>query len=178
MRRVVVVLVAAAMLAGCSAVGASPQPSASSTTADTATQKADAALILTMYADINAAFARSPSDGLTALIATQYPGDLADVDLARCLSALATSPTASPSPGATKATTPAKPTLKRLTYTPRIQSIEADPTFVLNSARVTNLHPKGRIYVTDIVITDGGRPTVRSRHQVVLDGRAYQFTTC
>ena len=56
--------------------------------------------------------------------------------------------------------------------------MEPDQSFVLNSPRVTNLHPKGRIYVTDIVITDGGRPTVRSRHQVVLDGRAYQFTTC
>jgi hypothetical protein len=67
---------------------------------------------------------------------------------------------------------------KRMTYTPRILTLAADPTFQLTSNRVTGLHPRGRVYVTDIVITDGGRPTIRARHQVVLDGRAYQFTSC
>ena len=123
MNRLVVLGVVAVLLAGCSTAGAAPQsstPSATSGTADAAAQKADAALILTMYADINSAFARSPTEGLTALIATQYPrrprrrrpgplpvgaGHVADHG------AIA---------GATKATTPAGATLKRLTYTPPI----------------------------------------------------------
>jgi hypothetical protein len=175
MRRVVVTLLALALVTGCSAADASPQRSDGTRAVDAATQKADAALILTMYADINSAFAQSPSAGVAALIATQYPGDLADVDPVRCLSALAVATSATPSPGATTA---AKPTLRRMTYTPRIATMAADPTFELTSTRVKGLHPRGRVYVTDIVMTDGGKPTIRSRHQVVLDGRAYQFTSC
>ena len=47
-----------------------------------------------------------------------------------------------------------------------------DPGYPLTSDRVTGWHPRGRIYATDVTITDGGRPRVRERHQVVFDGRA------
>ena len=42
-----------------------------------------------MYENINRAFKINPNAGLRALIATQYPGDRADVDFARCVGAIA-----------------------------------------------------------------------------------------
>lgn len=48
-----------------------------------------------------------------------------------------------------------------------------DPGYPLTSDRVIGLHPSGRIYSTD-----GGRPRVHERHQVVLDGKAYQLSAC
>ena len=53
-----------------------------------------------------------------------------------------------------------------------------DPGYPLTSDRVTGLHPRGRIDATDVTITDGGRPRVHERHQVVLDSRASQFSAC
>jgi len=53
-----------------------------------------------------------------------------------------------------------------------------DPKYTLTSYRVKGLHPQGRIYVTDVPITDGSKPIVHQRHQVILDGKACQFTTC
>ncbi len=31
---------------------------------------------------------------------------------------------------------------------------------------------------TDVVINDGTKPTVHPRHQVILNGKAYQFSAC
>ena len=118
-----------------------------------------------MYSDITSAFQRKPDDGVRALIAAQYPGDRADVDFARCVSAIL--------PGAKTL-----PSSKKVHFDPNILTMTPDSGYQLTSFRVKGLHPKGRIYVTDVVITDGGRPTVRHRHQVVLDGKAYQFSTC
>ena len=61
-------------------------PSAVDTSADPT--RADADLILTMYDDINTAFQANPDDGVRAIIASQYPDDLADVDFARCVAAI------------------------------------------------------------------------------------------
>ena len=47
-----------------------------------------------------------------------------------------------------------------------------------NPGRVKGLQPQGRIYVTDVTITYGGKPRVHQRHQVILDGKAYQFSAC
>ena len=99
------------------------------------------------------------------IIAVQYPDDLADVDFARCVNAIV--------PGAKTL-----PPSKKLLFVPKIASMMPDPGYTLTSDRVTGLHPKGRIYVTEVTITEGSRPTVRERHQVVLDGKAYQFSTC
>lgn len=118
-----------------------------------------------MYADIDQAFQRKPDDGIRALIASQYPGDSADVDFARCLNAIV--------PGAK--TLPAS---KRLTISPNIATMSEDPGYTINSDRVKHLHPRGRIYSTVITITDGSKPITRERHQVVLDGKAYQFSSC
>jgi hypothetical protein len=118
-----------------------------------------------MYADINQAFQRKPDDGIRALIASQYPGDSADVDFARCITAIV--------PGAK--TLPAS---KRLTISPNIASLTEDPGYTVNSDKVKNLHPRGRIYSTVLTITDGTKPVTRERHQVVLDGKAYQFSAC
>jgi hypothetical protein len=196
MRWIVGTVLVAVLVAGCGSGDVGPRAVDTGQPVDAALQKSDAALILTMYADVNAAFARSPSAGVAALIATQYPGDLADVDPVRCMAALSTATAATPSPSTSRSRQPTKaarsaapkasatapttsgPMHKRMTYTPRILTLAADPTFQLTSDRVRDLHPRGRVYVTDIVITDGGRPTIRTRHQVVLDGRAYQFTSC
>lgn len=35
---------------------------------------------------------------------------------------------------------------------------------------------KAGSYVTEVTINDGSKTTVRERHQVVLDGKAYQFS--
>jgi hypothetical protein len=165
------VLVAGCSGSGKAAAGKTPDPSRSASVSPipaptpTSHQAADAALILTMYADIDQAFQLKPDDGIRALIASQYPGDSADVDFARCINAIV--------PGAK--TLPAS---KRLTISPNIATLSEDPGYTINSDRVKNLHPRGRIYSTVITITDGGRPTTRERHQVVLDGKAYQFSAC
>ncbi len=138
-------------------------PSAVATSADPT--RADADLILTMYDDINTAFQANPDDGVRAIIASQYPDDLADVDFARCVAAI--------EPGATTL-----PPTKKLHFDPNITTMSPDPEYTVTSDRVKNLHPQGRIYTTDIAINDGTKPTVRQRHQVILNGRAYQFSAC
>jgi hypothetical protein len=166
-----VVLVAGCSGSGKPAADKSPGPTPAGTTsvlatpAPTSHQAADSELILTMYADINQAFQRKPDDGIRALIASQYPGDSADVDFARCINAIV--------PGAK--TLPAS---KRLTISPNIASLTEDPGYTVNSDKVKNLHPRGRIYSTVLTITDGTKPVTRERHQVVLDGKAYQFSAC
>ncbi len=138
-------------------------PSVDSTTADQSA--ADADLILTMYADINQAFQINPDDGVRAIISSQYPGDLADVDFKRCVNAIL--------PGATTL-----PATKKLHFVPNIATLTPDPAYILTSDKVKGLQPEGRIYVADIEMNDGGTPTVRQRHQVILNGVAYQFSKC
>src|SRR6266536_2098590 len=94
--RPLMALVAALTLAtaGCSAAHGSsaastkasrttPVPSATAATP----RPQDVALIIAMYENINRAFKVNPNAGVRALIATQYPGDRADVDFARCVNA-------------------------------------------------------------------------------------------
>ena len=138
-------------------------PSAVETTADPT--RADADLIVTMYDDINTAFQTNPDDGVRAMIAYQYPDDLADVDFARCVAAI--------EPGATTL-----PPTKKLHFNPNITTMSPDPGYTLTSDRVKGLHPQGRIYTTDVVINDGTKPTVHPRHQVILNCKAYQFSAC
>ena len=126
---------------------------------------ADAKLIITMYDDISRAFQRNPDDGVRAIIAAQDPQDRLDVDLARCIDAIM--------PGAKTL-----PRTKKVHFVPNVATMALDPGYTLTSGRVTGLHPRGRIYATDVTITDGGRPRVHERHQVVLDGKAYQFSAC
>jgi hypothetical protein len=165
----VVALVLALVTAACTGGGhggkstTTPTSAAPSRTADP--QAADARLILTMYDNINRAFQRNPDDGVRAIIAAQDPEDRVDVDFARCVNAII--------PGAK--TLPAS---KKLRFVPNIATMTPDSGYVLTSNRVTGLHPKGRVYVTDVTITEGKRPVVRARHQVVLDGKAYQFSQC
>ena len=164
-----VALVAVLVCAGCTSAGrsgtarySSPAPRATATADPRA---ADAALILTMYDGISRAFQRNPDAGVRALIAAQDPQDLADVSFARCVGAIL--------PGATTL-----PRSKRVHFSPNIRTMAPDPGYTVTSARVSGVHPRGRIYQTAVTISDGGRPTVRERHQVVLDGKAYQFTSC
>jgi hypothetical protein len=84
-----------------------------------------------------------------ATIAAQYPGDRADVDFARCVSALL--------PGAKTL-----PSSKKVHFAPNILTMTPDSGYKLTSHRVKGLHPKGRIYVTDVTITDGGAGGPRS----------------
>ena len=126
---------------------------------------ADAKLIITMYDDISRAFQRNPDDGVRAIIAAQDPQDRLDVDLARCIDAIM--------PGAKTL-----PRTKKVHFVPNVATITLDPGYTLTSDRVAGLHPRGRIYATDVTITDGGRPRVHERHQVVVDGKAYQFSAC
>ena len=158
------------LMAGCSGANnggtastSAVPPSAVDTSADPT--RADADLILTMYDDINTAFQANPDDGVRAIIASQYPDDLADVDFARCVAAI--------EPGATTL-----PPTKKLHFDPNITTMSADPEYTVTSDHVKNLHPQGRIYTTDIAINDGTKPTVHQRHQVILNGRAYQFSAC
>ena len=137
----------------------------SAASATTDTQAADGALILAMYNDINRAFQRNPDEGVRAIIAAQYPEDRADVDFARCINAIV--------PGAKTL-----PPSKKLRFVPNIATMTPDSAYTLTSDRVKGLHPKGRIYVTGVTITQGGRSAVRERHQVVLDGKAYQVSKC
>lgn len=102
---------------------------------------------------------------MRAIIAAQDPQDRLDVDLARCIDAIM--------PGAKTL-----PRTKKVHFVLSVATMTLDPGYTLTSDRVTGLHPRGRIYVTDVTITDGGRPRVRERHQVVLDGKAYQFSAC
>lgn len=145
--------------------GCSSGDGAKSTQATTDTKAADATLILTMYDNITRTFQRNADDGVRAIIAAQYPGDLADVDFARCINAIL--------PGAKTL-----PPSKKLHFVPNILTMTLDPGYTLTSDRVKGLHPKGRIYVTDVTITDGSKPAVHQRHQVIVDGRAYQFSSC
>jgi len=168
MKRLMVAVALVPLLATACSSGAGPNNSTAtgvSRSSATGSKATDADLILTMYSDITSAFQRKPDDGVRALIAAQYPGDRADVDFARCVSALL--------PGAKTL-----PSSKKVHFDPNILTMTPDSGYKLTSYRVKGLHPKGRIYVTDVMITDGGRPTVRQRHQVVLDGKAYQFSTC
>jgi hypothetical protein len=144
---------------------AAPPATATSSAAAADAKAADAELIVSMYADINEAFQSKPDDGIRALVASQYPADSADVDFARCINAIV--------PGAT--TLPAS---KKLHFVPNILTMTADTTYTVTSDRVKGLHPKGRVYVTDVEINDGGKPTTHERHQAVLNGKAYQFSSC
>lgn len=176
---VVAAMLGSLLLAGCTSPVARraapaklllPQASAAQDVSPPATAPdshaaADAALVLDMYARITQAFSRNADDGVRALIASQYPGDLADVAFARCVDAIL--------PGAKTL-----PRTKRMHFAPNILTMAPDPAYTLSSARVPHLHPRGRIYLTDVMVSDGGKPTVRERHQVVLNNRAYQFTAC
>ncbi len=139
-------------------------PAAAATTSAGA-KAADARLIGAMYADITRAFQVNPDDGVRKLVAFQDPQDRADVNFSRCVSAIL--------PGAK--TLPAS---KRFHFVPKITTMTPDPGYTLTSGRVRGLHPKGRIYLTEVMIDDGGKPTVHQRHQVVLAGRAFQFSAC
>lgn len=164
MRRMMAAAVALVFVTtGCSSGGSGNAAAAKATTA--ATQAADAELVLSMYSNINDTFQRNADDGVRALIASQYPGDRADVDFARCVNAIL--------PGAKTL-----PRSKRVHYVPNILTMTPDPKYAVTSNRVKGLHPQGRIYVTDVTITDGSKPRVHQRHQVILDGKAYQFSTC
>ena len=164
MRRMMAAAVALVFVTtGCSSGDSGTHAPATATAADA--QAADAKLVLTMYANINETFQRNPDDGVRALIASQYPGDRADVDFTRCVSAIL--------PGAKTL-----PRSKRMHFVPNILTMSPDPKYTVTSYRVKGLHPQGRIYVTDVTITDGSKPTVHQRHQVILDGKAYQFSTC
>ena len=154
----------AASTAGTSAAATSTAPVPGSSTA-TGVSAADVALIVAMYDTINRAFHRNPDDGVRAIIAAQYPGDLADVGFARCISAIV--------PGATTL-----PRSKALRFVAKVSSITPDPGYTLTSSRVRGLHPKGRIYMTQMTITQGRRTSVRVRHQVIRNGKAYQFSQC
>lgn len=139
---------------------AAPPPLASG-----ATRAQDIALITAMYENINRAFKINPNAGLRALIATQYPGDRADVDFARCVGAIA--------PGEKSL-----PPSTSLRFVPNTTKATADPSYTVTSARVHNLHPQGRIYETEVTITLGAQTSVHARHQVILGGKAYQFSSC
>ncbi len=168
-------VVAALLVAGCSGRSAAPKTSGvagavptrpgASVPARVNPSSADGELIIAMYDDISRAFQRNPEDGVRAIIAAQDPQDRLDVDLARCIDAIM--------PGAKTL-----PRTKKVHFVPNVATMTLDPGYTLTSDRVTGLHPRGRIYVTDVTITDGGRPRVRERHQVVLDGKAYQFSAC
>jgi hypothetical protein len=162
-RRMAVIAALVVVLTSACSSGDGGDGSSSSPT--TEQKAADVALILTMYHDINQAFQRKPDDGIRAVIAAQYPEDRADVDFARCLNTIA--------PGAKTL-----PPTKRIHMVPNVLTTTLDSGYTLTSNRVKGLHPKGRIYVTDVTMTDGGRPTVHQRHQVILGGKAYQFSTC
>jgi hypothetical protein len=151
-----------------SSAGQSADTSTAAESADPSTAAATAAdtdLILTMYDTINQAFQRKPDDGVRAIIAAQDPEDRADVDFRRCVSLLA----------AGGKTLPAS---KKYHFTPNVRTTQPDPEYTVTSAHVKGLRPKGRIYVTDVTITDGGKARVSSRHQVILNGKAYQFSSC
>ncbi|MEO7119385.1 MAG: hypothetical protein ABIZ34_10480 [Candidatus Limnocylindrales bacterium] len=164
-----VALVGTLGLAGCSSgsdgKGAAVTTKANSTAPTTDPKAADAALILTMYAEINRAFQRNPDDGVRAIVAAQYPADSADVDFDRCVNTFL--------PGAKTL-----PPTKKFHFRPNVATMRLDAGYTVTSNYVTGLHPKGRIYATDVTINDGGRPSVHERHQTILDGRAYQFSSC
>jgi len=148
-----------------SSIGPTTQPPSASQTLGPAAA-ADAVLIKGMYDTINRAFRRNPDDGVRALIAAQDPEDRADVDFARCVSAI--------QPGAK-----ALPPNKWLSFTPRLTTMLPDSGYTVTSDRVKGLHPSGRIYLMEVAINGNGvRPTVRERHQVVVGGKAYQFSAC
>ncbi len=173
------VLVTAACTSGGDNTGATPTKTStratlptSATTAQSSGRSArskvnasDIALIVAMYNRISEAFRRNPDDGVRAIIATQYPGDRADVGFARCINAV--------SPGAKSL-----PRSASLRFVPNIASVMPDPGYTVTSDHVHDLRPSGRIYTTEVTITQGERSTVHERHQVVRDGRAYQFSTC
>lgn len=171
MRRHLALAVAVTLsMAACTSHGTGSSAPAATNTGTTASQVVnpnaqDADLILTMYADITEAFQRKPDDGVRAIIAAQYPGDSADVDFARCVNALA--------PGAKTL-----PSSKKLRFAPKIATMAAEPGYTVTSGRVKKLHPKGRIYVTEVTITEGTKQSVHERHQVILNGKAYQFSAC
>ncbi len=125
----------------------------------------DVALIFAMYRRVSHAFHRNPDEGVRAVIATQYPGDRADVGFARCVNAIA--------PGAKTV-----PRSKSVTFVPKAKTTTPDPGYTVNSAHVHNLHLAGRVYTTEVTITQSGRASVHLRHQVVLNGKAYQFSAC
>jgi hypothetical protein len=70
-----------------------------------------------MYDDISKAFERNADDGVRALIASQYPESIADVDFARCVTAIL--------PGATTL-----PPTKRMHFTPNLATMTSDPGYV------------------------------------------------
>jgi len=87
MRRTMAAAVALVFVTtGCGSGGTGNRAPAAATTA--ATQAADADLVLTMYSNISDTFQLNPDDGVRAIIASQYPGDRADVDFARCVNGL------------------------------------------------------------------------------------------
>ncbi|MCW2598305.1 MAG: hypothetical protein JWM02_134 [Frankiales bacterium] len=175
MRRTAVVVALAVVVtvtAGCSGTGGTSTTAAPRTSPEpmsagphTALQAADAALIASMYSTITRAFALTPDDGVRAVVAAQYPGDRRAVSFARCVNAIL--------PGAKTL-----PSSKRFDFVPNLATMTPDPGYTLPSRGVSILRPKGRIYVTDVTTIAGGRSTVHQRHQVVRDGKAYQFSSC
>lgn len=162
---VLIVLMPAACTAGKADRHSTPASPAAAPATSAGVKAADARLILTMYADITRAFQANPDGGVRTIVAFQDPQDRADVNFSRCVSAIL--------PGAK--TLPAS---KRFHFLPNITTMKPDPGYTLTSGRVKGLHPKGRIYLTDVLIDGGGKPTVHQRHQVVLGGKAYQFSAC
>lgn len=142
-----------------------PSSGSAATTRHTAIPTGDRALIRALYAQLSRAFAQGTVAGVRAIIATQYPGDRGDVSLSRCTATI-------------KALSGRPSNSTTLSFAPDVATSVPDPTYVLTSGRVHALHPKGRIYATQISITQGNRTSVHKRHQVVLNHRAYQFTAC
>ncbi len=178
MRRLIAATLAITCLAaGCTSASAGKTTSASSTPVSTPAPTTapvasgaevpagDVALIFAMYRKVSQAFRRNPDDGVREVIATQYPGDRADVGFARCINAIA--------PGAKTV-----PRSMSVSFAPKAKSTTPDPGYTVNSAHAHNLHPAGRIYTTEVTITQSGRASVHIRHQVVLNGKAYQFSAC
>ena len=127
---------------------------------------ADAALIAGMYARINIAFRQDPNLGVREIIAAEYPETTVDVDFARCVNALA----------------PRAKTLPKgmvLEFTPKMQTMAPALNYQVTTVQGKKVQPRGRVYSTVVSIAGTGiRPGDRDRHQVVLDGKAYQFSSC
>jgi hypothetical protein len=127
---------------------------------------ADSALIAGMYAQINRDFRQDPNLGVRAVIAAQYPEAAGDVDYARCVNAI--SPRAKTLPRGTV-----------ISFVPDLATMTPDPSFRVVTRAGKQLQPKGRIYSTVVAIAGTGvRPGNHDRHQVVLDGKVYQFSSC
>jgi hypothetical protein len=127
---------------------------------------ADAALIAGMYARINVAFRQDPNRGVREIVAAEYPDTTDDVDFTRCVHAIA--PRAKVLPAG-----------MILEFTPKMQTMAPDPGYQVTTLKGKQIRPRGRVYSTVVVIAGNGiRPGEHDRHQVVLDGKVYQFSSC